>query len=63
MNQPIVFYIKIDTLGKAHLHKVYSEDSTTINLINRGIEELPYFSPGIKEDIPVNVMISYEINI
>lgn len=62
ISQPIVFYIKIDTQGKSHLHKVYSEDSTAIDLINAIVAELPYFSPGIKDNTPVNVITSYEVN-
>lgn len=61
LKEPIAFYLKIDSLGKGHIHKIYSNDSIIINFVRKHIEELPSFTPGVRNRQKVSVMTSYEI--
>lgn len=61
INKPIVFYVNIDTLGKTHIHHIYSDDPKIIDCITKGAEKLPLFTPAYNNKVKVNIITSYEI--
>ena len=61
LNTSTVFYINIDTLGKAHIHQIYSDDKRMIDCITEGVENLPLFTPAFNDVVKVNIITSYEI--
>lgn len=57
----IVVYIRIDTVGKTHIEKIYSDNASILNIIEKSAYKLPLFTPGITNNQKVDVITSFEI--
>ena len=61
IKNPFLIYLDIDTLGRAYIHSMHSQDTLISQWIEQKISELPAFSPPQDNGEKVNVMASYRI--
>lgn len=61
ISSPIVFYVSIDTIGRTHIHHIYSDDPKIIDCITKGVDKLPLFTPASNNGVKVNIITSYEL--